>query len=353
MKMSINNDWRASRPTYLLRDIYEGTGRLGYIESRTNDRGEEFGRIFGYRMGLGAEANPNAIATWQVIEVEESELTTHSLGLMSAPRGVALFSGPLEGACAKLIALGADPSALPGMEVSKVGEFVMVATSGHGAVSRVSGESSLALANGREALAEAEGPSSQAIATGEAGQAVSSGCGSRAISTGEAGSATSEGKYVQSVTNGKCGVATNTGYCGQAVSTGASGQAVSSGTLSQAVATGYGGKAVAVGDRGLAISCDYGYASANGDGSVAVIVDDGMAGGTNGTLLVCIYRDQDGIPRVAQARVGENGIREYTWYWVTSDGRFMIDSPMNESERCRLTPGALERWPSQADEAGN
>lgn len=332
---------RATSPTYILRDVYEDVPTSGYIESRTNDRGEEFGRIFGYRMGYGAEVNPDAIAT-QVIEVEESELARHAFDVVSAPRGVVVFSGSLEGARAKLIELGADPSALPGMEVSKTGEFVIVTTSGHGATSRVNGESSLALAYGREATATADGPSSQAIATGEASQAVSSGCGSRAISTGEIGRSRSDGNSSQAVANGKRGVATNAGHGGQAVSTGARGRAVAAGKYGVAVSTGYGGHAIATADHGVAVACnEWACVAANGSNSVAISVSpDGMVGGAMGTLLVAIYRDQDGIPHVAHARVGEDGIREHTWYRVASDGRLVaLDRPMSADEVAALGGG--------------
>ncbi|EBE6217983.1 hypothetical protein CR672_02540 [Salmonella enterica] len=94
-------------------------------------------------------------------------------------------------------------------------------------------------------------------------------------------------------------------------------QQIMTGNRSAATNTGYQSAATNTGD----------WSSAEVSGSQSVAVSLGIEGkaraSENGAIVLC-YRDEDGeLIHIRSSKVGENGIKQDTWYQLDEDGEFV------------------------------
>ena len=102
--------------------------------------------------------------------------------------------------------------------------------------------------------------------------------------------------------------------------------AISTGDYGAAISTGYRGAASSTGDRGAASSTGIqGAASSTGEHSVAMACGfDGRAMAGETGAIVLAHRNEDGeIIHIRSSKVGENGIKPYTWYQLNEAGEFV------------------------------
>ncbi|EDT3366894.1 hypothetical protein BBB80_001539 [Salmonella enterica subsp. enterica serovar Singapore] len=130
----------------------------------------------------------------------------------------------------------------------------------------------------------------QQIMTGNRSAATNTGYQSAATNTGNRSAATNTGNRSAATNTGDWSAATNTGYQSAATNTGNRSSAEVSGSQSVAVSLGIEGKARA---------------------------------SENGAIVLC-YRDEDGeLIHIRSSKVGENGIKQDTWYQLDEDGEFV------------------------------
>jgi len=113
---------------------------------------------------------------------------------------------------------------------------------------------------------------------------------------------------------------------GAASATGDGGAASATGESGAASATGYRGAASAPGYRGAASATGYqGAASATGYRGAAMSIGvNGSASGLKGNALFLVFRDGDyNIVHAKAAIVGRDGIKEDTFYKLSSGGEFV------------------------------
>ena len=118
----------------------------------------------------------------------------------------------------------------------------------------------------------------------------------------------------KSVASGDSSTAASSGHSSKAASSGDSSTAASSGDSSTAASSGHYSKAASSGNFSTAACDTNGFACVAGTG--------GHAKGNAGSALSLGYKDAQGRPRIAVAYVGENGIKEDTWYQVDASGTF-------------------------------
>ncbi len=121
----------------------------------------------------------------------------------------------------------------------------------------------------------------------------------------------------QQIMSGDQSAATNTGDQSAATNTGDWSAATNTGYQSAATNTGYQSAATNTGD----------WSSAEVSGSQSVAVSLGIEGkaraSENGAIVLC-YRDEDGeLIHIRSSKVGENGIKQDTWYQLDEDGEFV------------------------------
>ncbi|EAW7867023.1 hypothetical protein EK87_03985 [Salmonella enterica] len=121
----------------------------------------------------------------------------------------------------------------------------------------------------------------------------------------------------QQIMTGNRSAATNTGYQSAATNTGDWSAATNTGNRSAATNTGNQSAATNTGD----------WSSAEVSGSQSVAVSLGIEGkaraSENGAIVLC-YRDEDGeLIHIRSSKVGENGIKQDTWYQLDEDGEFV------------------------------
>ncbi|ENF9790229.1 DUF7666 domain-containing protein [Salmonella enterica] len=121
----------------------------------------------------------------------------------------------------------------------------------------------------------------------------------------------------QQIMTGNRSAATNTGYQSAATNTGDWSAATNTGNRSAATNTGDWSAATNTGD----------WSSAEVSGSQSVAVSLGIEGkaraSENGAIVLC-YRDEDGeLIHIRSSKVGENGIKQDTWYQLDEDGEFV------------------------------
>ncbi|EBU2766349.1 hypothetical protein CVF15_02120 [Salmonella enterica] len=121
----------------------------------------------------------------------------------------------------------------------------------------------------------------------------------------------------QQIMTGNRSAATNTGNQSAATNTGDWSSATNTGNRSAATNTGNQSAATNTGD----------WSSAEVSGSQSVAVSLGIEGkaraSENGAIVLC-YRDEDGeLIHIRSSKVGENGIKQDTWYQLDEDGEFV------------------------------
>ncbi|WP_413410842.1 hypothetical protein [Ralstonia sp. Ralssp135] len=166
-------------------------------------------------------------------------------------------------------------------------------------------------------VVKAEGKNKSATASGDSGAATASGYFGAATASGYYGAATASGNY---------GAATASGDSGAATASGNYGAATASGYYGAATASGYYGAATASGDSGAATASGYsGAATASGDSGAATASGrNGKVKGKNGCALFLVYRDDDWkIVHAKAAIVGQDGIKEDTFYRLNASGDFV------------------------------
>ncbi|EAS4906484.1 hypothetical protein D7U12_12820 [Salmonella enterica] len=139
----------------------------------------------------------------------------------------------------------------------------------------------------------------------------------------------------QQIMTGNRSAATNTGYQSAATNTGNQSAATNTGNQSAATNTGYQSAATNTGDWSAATNTgDWSAATNTGNrssaevsGSQSVAVSLGIEGkaraSENGAIVLC-YRDEDGeLIHIRSSKVGENGIKQDTWYQLDEDGEFV------------------------------
>ncbi|ECV8788246.1 hypothetical protein ABQ55_10575 [Salmonella enterica subsp. enterica serovar Virchow] len=130
----------------------------------------------------------------------------------------------------------------------------------------------------------------------------------------------------QQIMTGNRSAATNTGYQSAATNTGNQSAATNTGNQSAATNTGYQSAATNTGDWSAATNTGN-RSSAEVSGSQSVAVSLGIEGkaraSENGAIVLC-YRDEDGeLIHIRSSKVGENGIKQDTWYQLDEDGEFV------------------------------
>ncbi|EMO8075418.1 hypothetical protein WDP50_003300 [Salmonella enterica] len=137
------------------------------------------------------------------------------------------------------------------------------------------------------------------------------------IMCGNCSAATNTGDWSAATNTGNCSAATNTGYWSAATNTG---------DWSAATNTGYRSAATNTGDCSAATNTGN-CSAAEVSGSQSVAVSLGIEGkaraSENGAIVLC-YRDEDGeLIHIRSSKVGENGIKQDTWYQLDEDGEFV------------------------------
>ncbi|ENB4019801.1 hypothetical protein ABHN91_002594 [Salmonella enterica] len=137
------------------------------------------------------------------------------------------------------------------------------------------------------------------------------------IMTGNRSAATNTGYQSAATNTGNRSAATNTGNRSAATNTGNRSAATNTGDWSAATNTGDWSAATNTGNR----------SSAEVSGSQSVAVSLGIEGkaraSENGAIVLC-YRDEDGeLIHIRSSKVGENGIKQDTWYQLDEDGEFV------------------------------
>ncbi|EEJ2521724.1 hypothetical protein BJH34_000205 [Salmonella enterica subsp. enterica serovar Potsdam] len=148
-------------------------------------------------------------------------------------------------------------------------------------------------------------------------QQIMSGDQSAATNTGYRSAATNTGDQSAATNTGNQSAATNTGNQSAATNTGNQSAATNTGNQSAATNTGNQSAATNTGD----------WSSAEVSGSQSVAVSLGIEGkaraSENGAIVLC-YRDEDGeLIHIRSSKVGENGIKQDTWYQLDEDGEFV------------------------------
>jgi hypothetical protein len=298
--------------------------------------------------------NDAADAKWLILAVNADDVVEIDSAKCKVPRGEVVFVGTGSEAVAKLLELDpeADRASLPYAQASASGDYGQASASGSRGQASASGDYGQASASGYQGQASASGYQGQASASGDYGQASASGDYGQASASGYQGQASASGDYGQASASGDYGQASASGYQGQASASGDYGQASASGYQGQASASGYQGQASASGDYGQAsasgyqgqasASGDYGQASASGyqgqasaSGSRGQASASGSRGqasagrggrsrsGQLGILILFRWDDAAQRERVVVAYVGENGIKENTWYRLNDAGEIV------------------------------
>ncbi|EAR6111622.1 hypothetical protein CAJ31_02720 [Salmonella enterica] len=148
-------------------------------------------------------------------------------------------------------------------------------------------------------------------------QQIMTGNRSAATNTGYQSAATNTGNQSAATNTGNQSAATNTGNRSAATNTGNRSAATNTGDWSAATNTGDWSAATNTGNR----------SSAEVSGSQSVAVSLGIEGkaraSENGAIVLC-YRDEDGeLIHIRSSKVGENGIKQDTWYQLDEDGEFV------------------------------
>ncbi|HAU3106661.1 TPA: hypothetical protein JDC29_003256 [Salmonella enterica] len=139
----------------------------------------------------------------------------------------------------------------------------------------------------------------QQIMTGNRSAATNTGYQSAATNTGNRSAATNTGNRSAATNTGDWSAATNTGYQSAATNTGDWSAATNTGNRSSAEVSGSQSVAVSLGIEGKARASE------------------------NGAIVLC-YRDEDGeLIHIRSSKVGENGIKQDTWYQLDEDGEFV------------------------------
>ncbi|EGZ4373174.1 hypothetical protein ABA84_004826 [Salmonella enterica subsp. enterica serovar Cerro] len=166
----------------------------------------------------------------------------------------------------------------------------------------------------------------QQIMTGNRSAATNTGYQSAATNTGNQSAATNTGDWSAATNTGNQSAATNTGNRSAATNTGNRSAATNTGDWSAATNTGNRSAATNTGDWSAATNTgDWSSAEVSGSQSVAVSLGiEGKARASeNGAIVLC-YRDEDGeLIHIRSSKVGENGIKQDTWYQLDEDGEFV------------------------------
>ncbi|MCW6863553.1 hypothetical protein NM278_02315 [Salmonella enterica subsp. enterica serovar Kastrup] len=197
------------------------------------------------------------------------------------------------------------------------------------------GYQSAATNTGNQSAATNTGNRSAATNTGYQSAATNTGNQSAATNTGNRSAATNTGNRSAATNTGNRSAATNTGYQSAATNTGNRSAATNTGNRSAATNTGDWSAATNTGNRSAATNTgDWSAATNTGDwssaevsGSQSVAVSLGIEGkaraSENGAIVLC-YRDEDGeLIHIRSSKVGENGIKQDTWYQLDEDGEFV------------------------------
>jgi hypothetical protein len=266
--------------------------------------------------------NDAADAKWLILAVNADDVVEIDSAKCKVPRGEVVFVGTGSEAVAKLLELDpeADRASLPYAQASASGDYGQASASGSRGQASASGDYGQASASGYQGQASASGDyQGQASASGDYGQASASGDYGQASASGYQGQASASGDYGQASASGyqRPGEqASASGDYGQASASGYQGQASASGDYGQASASGYQGQASASGSRGQAsASGSRGQASAGRGGR--------SRSGQLGILILFRWDDAAQRERVVVAYVGENGIKENTWYRLNDAGEIV------------------------------
>ncbi|HFC9581247.1 TPA: hypothetical protein ACF0TS_001684 [Salmonella enterica] len=188
------------------------------------------------------------------------------------------------------------------------------------------GYQSAATNTGNRSAATNTGNRSAATNTGDWSAATNTGYQSAATNTGNQSAATNTGNQSAATNTGYQSAATNTGNQSAATNTGNQSAATNTGNQSAATNTGYQSAATNTGDWSAATNTGN-RSSAEVSGSQSVAVSLGIEGkaraSENGAIVLC-YRDEDGeLIHIRSSKVGENGIKQDTWYQLDEDGEFV------------------------------
>ncbi|EHH6151173.1 hypothetical protein J8O29_003302 [Salmonella enterica] len=188
------------------------------------------------------------------------------------------------------------------------------------------GYQSAATNTGNRSAATNTGNRSAATNTGDWSAATNTGYQSAATNTGNQSAATNTGNQSAATNTGNQSAATNTGYQSAATNTGDWSAATNTGNRSAATNTGDWSAATNTGDWSAATNTGN-RSSAEVSGSQSVAVSLGIEGkaraSENGAIVLC-YRDEDGeLIHIRSSKVGENGIKQDTWYQLDEDGEFV------------------------------
>ena len=188
------------------------------------------------------------------------------------------------------------------------------------------GYQSAATNTGDWSAATNTGYQSAATNTGYQSAATNTGNRSAATNTGDQSAATNTGYQSAATNTGYQSAATNTGDWSAATNTGNRSAATNTGDWSAATNTGYQSAATNTGDWSAATNTGN-RSAAEVSGSQSVAVSLGIEGkaraSENGAIVLC-YRDEDGeLIHIRSSKVGENGIKQDTWYQLDEDGEFV------------------------------
>lgn len=162
--------------------------------------------------------------------------------------------------------------------------------------------------------------------TGDWSAAINTGPQSVASSTGVESAAVNAGNHSVAVNIGYRSASINTGYQSIAINTGDESAATNSGGWSVATNTGCRSTATNTGDKSASVNTgDESVAEVSGKGSVALNVGyQGKAKASKGCAIVLCYYDNNGdLIHIRASKVGENGIKPDTCYWLNSKGEFV------------------------------
>ena len=171
-----------------------------------------------------------------------------------------------------------------------------------------SGDYSKLASSGDYSRLASSGDYSKLASSGHSSKLASSGYSSKLASSGHSSQLASSGDYSKLASSGDYSQLASSGYSSKLASSGYSSQLASSGDYSQ-----------------LASSGDYSRLASSGESSIIACsgINSKVKGGKNCALSLSRWVEHEKRYRITVAYVGENGIKQDTWYTLDDDGNFV------------------------------
>jgi hypothetical protein len=282
-------------------------------------------------------------AKWLVVEVDRASCVDLG-GKVKFPSCEVVYCGNMADAMTrisnhqvKLLIEAAKPilaECRPDSETAASGNYSTLAASGNYSTLAASGYNSTLAASGNYSKLAASGNYSTLAASGYNSTLAASGESSTLAASGNYSKLAASGNYSKLAASGNYSTLAASGYNSTLAASGNYSKLAASGNYSTLAASGYNSTLAASGNYStLAASGNYstlaasGYNStlaASGESSIAMCAGLGsvVKAGKNG-CIAATWRDSANRIRVAVGYIGEDGIKEDTFYAVDKTGKFV------------------------------